>query len=135
VAAGGNLLLIVNLDGKGALPPVQEERLKEIGNWVKVNGEGIYYTRSYSVIAENNVRYTRSKDNKTVYAISLEWPGKQLELKSVKPAEGSKIHLLGYKKPLEWTHKDGVTTIILPEKLRDETKRPCKYAYMFRIKN
>jgi alpha-L-fucosidase len=133
VAAGGNLLLIVNLDGQGALPPIQEERLKEIGKWLKVNGEGIYYTRSYSVIAENNVRYTRSKDKRCVYAISLDWPGKQLELKSVKPAEGSKIHLLGYKKPLEWTHKDGITTVVLPEKLQDEAKRPCKYAYTFRI--
>jgi alpha-L-fucosidase len=134
VAAGGNLLLIISPDGKGALPDIQVSRLKEIGKWLKVNGDGIYYTRPYSVIAENNLRFTRSKDNKTVYAISLEWPGKQLELKSVKPADNSKIRLLGYKKPLEWSHKDGVTTVILPEKLQQETNRPCNYAYTFEFK-
>jgi alpha-L-fucosidase len=133
VAAGGNLLLIVNLDGKGALPAMQEARLKDMGKWMKVNSEAIYYTRSYSPIAENNVRYTRSKDNKTVYAIALEWPGKQLELKSVEPAKDSKIYMLGYKKPLEWKYENGTTTIFIPEKLQNESNRPCKYAYTFRI--
>jgi alpha-L-fucosidase len=135
VAYGGNLLLLINLDGKGALPAIQETRLRDIGKWLKVNGEGIYSTRPYSVITENNIRYTRSKDNKTVYAISLDWPGKQLELKSVKPAVGSKVFLLGYKKPLEWNHQNGVTTILLPDKLQKDTNRPCDYAWTFRIEN
>jgi alpha-L-fucosidase len=134
VAAGGNLLLIISPDGTGALPDIQVNRLKEIGKWLKVNGKGIYYTRPYSEIAENNVRYTRSKDNSTVYAISLEWPGDKLELKLVKPAEKSKIYMLGYKKPLEWSHKDGTTTIVMPEKLKNESNRPCSYAYTFQIK-
>jgi hypothetical protein len=47
VANGGNLLLMANLDGQGALPKVQENRLKDIGKWLKVNGEGIYATRPY----------------------------------------------------------------------------------------
>jgi alpha-L-fucosidase len=133
VSAGGNLLLIVNLDGQGALPDIQEKRLKEIGKWLKVNGEGIYFTRPYTSFSENKVCYTRSKDYKTVFAISLEWPGKNLELKSVKPADGSKIYLLGYKEALEWSHKNGVTTIVLPEKLQKESNRPCQYAYTFKI--
>ncbi|MDR0845399.1 MAG: alpha-L-fucosidase [Tannerella sp.] len=133
VAKGGNLLLIVNLDNQGALPEMQEKRLKDIGKWLKINGEGIYSTRAYQVWAENNVRFTRSKDNKTVYAISLEWPGKQLLLKSVEPAQGSKIYLLGYDKPLNWTHKNGVTTIILPANLQKDANRPCNYAYTFKI--
>jgi alpha-L-fucosidase len=133
VSRGGNLLLIVNLDKDGALPQVQEKRLKDIGKWLKVNGEGIYSTRVYSVISENNVRFTRSKDNKTVYAISLEWPGKQLELKSVEPAKDSKIYLLGYSEPLKWNYKNGITTISMPAKLQKEINRPCTYAYTFKI--
>ncbi|MDR2847998.1 MAG: alpha-L-fucosidase, partial [Bacteroidales bacterium] len=128
-----NLLLIVNLDGQGALPEVQEKRLKDIGKWLKVNGEGIYSTRAYSVNKENNVHFTRSKDNKTVYAISLEWPGKQLELKSVEPATGSKIYLLGYDKPLNWSSKNGITTITLPATLQKAANRPCEHAYTFKI--
>jgi alpha-L-fucosidase len=133
VARGGNLLLIVNLDGQGALPEVQEKRLKDIGKWLKINGEGIYSTRAYSTTRENNICYTRSKDNKTVYAISLDWPGKALSLKSVQPAAGSKIYMLGYNEPLKWSSKDGVTTITLPAKLQKETGRPCQHAYTFKI--
>jgi alpha-L-fucosidase len=133
VSRGGNLLLIVNLDGQGALPDVQEKRLKDIGKWLKVNGEGIYSTRAYSTAKENNICFTRSKDNKTVYAISLDWPGKELSLKSVQPAKGSKIYLLGYDEALKWTSKNGTTTITLPAKLQKEASRPCQHAYTFKI--
>ena len=133
VSKGGNLLLIVNLDAQGALPEVQEKRLKDIGKWLKVNGEGIYYTRAYTIAAEGSVRYTRSKDNQTVYAISTEWPGNQLKLKSVKPANKSKVFMLGYNEPLKWSYKNGITTISLPAKLQKASNRPCDYAYTFRI--
>jgi alpha-L-fucosidase len=133
VAHGGNLLLIVNLDAQGALPDVQENRLRDIGKWLKVNGEGIYSTRAYSVSAEDNVRYTRSKDSKTVFAISLNWPGTQLQLKSVEPAKDSKIHLLGYGEPLEWTYQNGTTAITLPSKLQKASNRPCDHAWVFKI--
>jgi alpha-L-fucosidase len=86
-------------------------------------------------MAEKNIRYTRSKDNKTVYAISLEWPGKELELNAVQPAAGSKIYLLGYKEPLKWTVKNGKTIVTLPGKLQKASNRPCDYAYTFKIEN
>jgi len=133
VAHGGNLLLIVNLDGQGALPEPQENRLKDIGKWLEINGEGIYNTRQYSTIQEDNIRYTRSKDEKNVYAISLDWPGKQLDLKSVKPAKGSEIYMLGYNQPLKWNYNNGITTIEIPSSLQDSSKRPCEHAYTFKI--
>jgi alpha-L-fucosidase len=133
VAHGGNVLLIVGLDGQGGLPAIQETRLKDIGKWLKVNGDGIYYTRPYEISVEEQIRFTRSKDNQTIYAISLEWPGKQLSLKSVEPAKGSKIYMLGYDKPLKWTVKNGVTTIDIPSKLQKAENRPCDYAYTFKI--
>ena len=133
VARGGNLLLIVNPDGQGALPDMQVKRLKEIGQWLKTNGEGIYYTRPYDVIAEEAICYTRSKDEQTVYAISLDWPGDRLELNMVRPADNSEIYLLGYDIPLSWEYKGGKTIVFIPECLQDMEKRPCKYAYTFRI--
>ena len=133
VSKGGNLLLIVNLDAQGALPEVQEKRLKDIGKWLKVNGEGIYFTRAYATTSEGNVRYTRSKDNRTVFAISLEWPGNQLKLNAVRPADKSSIYMLGYDEPLKWRYQNGITTITLPSKLQKASNRPCDYAYTFRI--
>jgi alpha-L-fucosidase len=133
VSKGGNLLLIVNLDAQGALPEIQEKRLIDVGKWLKVNGEGIYCTRAYTTNSEGSVRYTRSRDNRTVYAISLEWPGEQLKLTSVKPAEKSNVFMLGYEEPLKWSYKDGVTTVTLPAKLQKASRRPCDYAYTFKI--
>ena len=69
-----------------------------------------------------------------MYAFSLGWPGDQLTLHHVKPEPGSEIYLLGYDRPLTWSFDaaDGLT-ITLPAALQDETRRPCKYAYSFKI--
>ena len=136
VSKGGNLLLLVNLDGQGKLPLIQEKRLKDIGKWLKVNGDAIYGTRSYTTKSEGAVKYTRNKDNKTVFAIATEWPGNQLNLKSVTPKEGSKIYLLGNKEALNWRYtKEEGLMIDIPTKLQIESERPCDYAYSFSIEN
>ncbi len=134
VSNGGNLLLIVNLDGEGALPKLQENRLRDIGKWLQVNGEGIYGTRTYSTKTEGQISYTQTKDHKTVFAISSEWPGKKINLKSVNPKKDSKIYLLGVKESLNWHYeqKDGLT-IELPNNLQNQSNRPCNYAYTFKI--
>jgi len=45
VCRGGNLLLDIGPDGDATIPPLMEERLLEIGDWLRVNGEAIYGTR------------------------------------------------------------------------------------------
>ncbi|MCX6332918.1 MAG: alpha-L-fucosidase [Bacteroidia bacterium] len=134
VAKGGNLLLIVNLDGQGALPKTQGNRLLDIGKWLKVNGEGIYATRSYEQQAEDSVSYTQSKDGQYVYAIIKEWPGTELYLKGVNPAKGSKIRMLGNDLSFEWTNISGGISIKIPDKLQDIRNRPCEYAWILKIK-
>jgi alpha-L-fucosidase len=47
VSHGGNLLLDIGPDGHGKIPPVMQERLLEIGSWLKINGEAIYGTRRW----------------------------------------------------------------------------------------
>ncbi|MGV8137259.1 MAG: alpha-L-fucosidase [Mangrovibacterium sp.] len=134
VAHGGNLLLIVNLDEQGALPKIQENRLQDIGKWLKVNGKGIYATRPYKQQTEGSVSYTQSKDGQYVYAIIKEWPGSQLQLKNVIPVKDSKIELLGYNNSLRWTHSTDGVTVKFPIQLENEGKRPCKHAWVLKIK-
>lgn len=45
VSRGGNLLLDIGPTGDGRIPVIMQQRLVEIGDWLKVNGEAIYGTR------------------------------------------------------------------------------------------
>jgi alpha-L-fucosidase len=49
VSHGGNLLLDIGPDGHGKIPPVMQERLLEIGDWLRINGEAIYGSRRHEV--------------------------------------------------------------------------------------
>ena len=42
VSRGGNFLLDIGPDEHGKIPPIMQERLLQIGEWMKINGEAIY---------------------------------------------------------------------------------------------
>lgn len=133
VAAGGNMLLITNLTGAGTLDPLLAARLKVVGAWLKVNGEAIYATRSWEHFAEKDVRFTRSKDGRFVYAICLQWPGQRFTSSVLAPEPGTSIVLLGHDTPLRWSCEGGQLSVNIPDGLQDEKNRPCENAWVFRV--
>jgi len=47
VSRGGNLLLNIGPRSDGTIPVIMQERLLEIGDWLSINGEGIYNTKQW----------------------------------------------------------------------------------------
>ncbi|MEX1239351.1 MAG: alpha-L-fucosidase [Cyclobacteriaceae bacterium] len=138
VCKGGNLLLSAAVTSDGKITPSCEERLKQMGGWLKVNGDAIYGTRMYSQYRDGNVCYT--KKGNYVYAIFLEDTQDPIKarglptrvtIKHIRPVAGSKIFLLGVEEPLKWQAGDNGVTITVPGSVINSP--PCKYAYSFRL--
>lgn len=73
---GGNFLLNVGPTAGGLFPPESVQRLKEIGQWMKVNGEAIYGTRGGPL---NHLPWGRSTHKRLgndtrLYLHVFDWP-------------------------------------------------------------
>lgn len=150
VSKNGNLLLNVGLKGDGTLPENQRAVLKELGAWLKINGEGIYGTRPWLVYGEGptkvtsgafqeqkqpyteeDIRFT-TKDS-LLYAFVLNTPTGPVRIKSLSTTltlanKVEDVQLVGSDEKLKWEQTKGALVIQLPPHL------PSKYAVAFRIK-
>ena len=137
VAKGGNFMVGIGPDGAGRFHPTAISQLKATGEWLKTNGEGIYATRPRP--AEywkegDTIRFTRSKDEKTIYAFVYDWPGDQLILKTVKPKKNGRITFLGSDDPLSWEcNSTRGLVITIPPNARSKFDGPSTAAYGFKI--
>jgi alpha-L-fucosidase len=97
----------------GRIPVIMQQRLLDMGKWLKVNGQAVFGTRKWRQTKEgDHVRYTAKGNN--LYAICLNWPGDMLELAAPKPSASTTATLIGHNQPLQWTHADGKLRIIIP---------------------
>lgn len=132
-AKGGSFMVGIGPDGDGCFHPEAVRQLEEVGEWLKVNGDGIYSTRSREVWNKDDVYFTVSKNGRTVYAFVEQWTGRELKIPDVRPKKNGRIYLLGHDDPLEWEYEGTGVRVIIPEKLQNESDRPCSFAYGFRI--
>lgn len=134
VAKGGNFLLNVGPTPEGTIETEAYKRLKEIGQWMNINGRGIYATRQWQRYEEgNHIRFTCSKNRETVYVFLLKWPGKEIRIKSVKAKKNSKIFMLGNDTSLKWIQQGEELVIQIPKALQTPQNRPCQHAWTFLV--
>jgi len=93
-AMGGNLLLNVSPKPDGSIPEWQQKSLRDIGGWLKLNGEAVYGSRAG--IHKNHYAgcSTLSKDRKTLYLFLSGKPINGLMLKGLQNTP-EKISVLG----------------------------------------
>jgi alpha-L-fucosidase len=151
VSRGGNLLLNVGPTADGRIPVIMQQRLRDIGSWLRINGESIYGTRAWKPTGQpaggpageelSNLRFTRKGPD--LYAHVLEWPEGEIRIPGLgspggpgwepepdRP-EGVSVELLGFEGPIEW-RVEGRSIIIDPP-VMSPSQVPSPYAYVFKI--
>jgi len=129
VSRGGNLLLNVGPTADGRIPVIQQQRLKDMGDWLKVNGEAIYGTRIWDKAEEtrlDHVKYT--KNGEDLYVICTAFPEKPLTIKGVR---STKVSLLGYEGKISTKSNRQGLTITPPDV--SPANNPCNYAWVFKV--
>ena len=139
VSKNGNLLLNVPPRADGTLDEEAITLLKEIGKWLKVNGEGIYGTRPFhyfgegptlvegghfkrmAKLSEKDIRFTTKGD--TVYAFVCGSPKEEITLKFFAGEVYHKVksvQMLGVEGELEFTQEIKMLKVTPPENLPSE---------------
>jgi len=136
VSRGGNFLLNVAPDANGDWDPVVYERLDEIGQWMKINGEGIHGSAPVAPYSVNNIYFTQAGDQNTLYAFwisdkdDVSLPD-ALDLPLVINRKIKNVSALGAKEKLGWEHEAGNVHITMPSSLR--TTKYLKHCVVFKI--
>lgn len=120
VSKNGNLLLNIAPSPQGDFHAEAYDRLREIGAWMNVNSEAIYGTTGDAELGPQGKIVFTHKD-KTVYALYRADEGESLpakiELKKLNLNKKATISLLGNKEALRWSSENGVTNVLIPEKI------------------
>jgi alpha-L-fucosidase len=131
VSRGGNLLLNIGPNADGTIPVVMQERLIEMGRWLKVNGEGIYETVPHSLkqVKTDNQHLFFTQKEKALYVFFSKWTEHiSFEYLSKTP---SSIQFLGTEIQLNWKLENNQLIIDIPKLTIDEI--PCLHLWGIKI--
>ncbi|XP_005097744.3 alpha-L-fucosidase [Aplysia californica] len=142
ISCNGNVLLNVGPTHDGMIGVIYQERLHQLGSWLKVNGEGVYSSRPWTYQNDTvtpGVWYTSKSKSQppAVYAFLLQWPEKgMLYLNSPFPTEKTEVTLLGYSGPsFKWTSQPTQQGIHITFPALNVKQMPCKWAWVLKMTN
>lgn len=125
---GGNYLLNVGPDASGKFPEAIVQRLKSIGDWMKINSEAIYDTKPspFKVLSWGRVTTKLSDNNSILYLHVYEWPKNgDLVIPGLKNAVVS-AQLLSSKEKLKFKKSKNEVVVIVPSQAPDENASVIK---------
>ncbi len=82
VSRNGAMLLNITQHGRGDLDPEAIRICKDVGAWLKINGEAVYGSRPFEVCTENMARFTRN--NGYIYATVLDWKDSTITINALR---------------------------------------------------
>ncbi len=114
VSRNGTMLLNITQKGRGDLDPEVIRICKDVGAWLKINGEAVYGSRPFEVFGNDTVCYTRNHGY--VYATLLDWNGSPISLGSLRTGSStlgkvSKVELLGSNLVIDFVQDEKGLTI------------------------
>ena len=115
VGGGGNLLLNVGPMADGRIEKRQDLRLKEIGDWLHLNGEAIYDTRGGPYLP-NDYLVSTHKDNR-IYLHLLKHPEGNINLPLPNGYKVRNAHFINQANLLSLKIKKGYFEVVLPQEL------------------
>jgi alpha-L-fucosidase len=144
VSCGGNILINVGPSKEGTIIPIFQERLKQLGTWLKANGEAIYATvpwvhQNDTLPTDTPVWYTAGKGNFSgyVYALVIGWPKNDvLTLKSATADPGlTKIALIGFEEELIYEQTEIGLRIQFPRmsQVLEQCGSGCQWIYALKM--
>lgn len=150
VSKNGCLLLNLAPHPNGTIPDNQKERLKEMGKWLKLNGEAIYESRPWFVygegptetkvghladmkfdgFGEGDIRFT-TRDGQ-LYAIALGWPNDgTLEIEALSGSryntEIKSVEMIGHTGSLKFEKTRDAFVVEFPD------QKPCDHAFVLKL--
>jgi alpha-L-fucosidase len=110
ISRGGNYLLNIAPGPKGDFDQVAYDRLKDLADWMKINGSAVFATRTIAPFHQGDYYYTRSKDNKEINVFHLSEGDvyqKPVEYVFEVPEnfKVGQLHILGHKGKLKWSQQ------------------------------
>lgn len=165
VSRGGNFLLDIGPDEHGKIPPIMQERLLQIGEWLKINGEAIYGSQRWKKVtqwsagrqdytakkgedimmkltvdpspgyATKEVFYTYNSNTNSLYAVFPKYPSNRKLVLKDLPGNGGFSDVTFLSTNEKLNATRQGNNVIISLPEYDPNKIKSPYAYVVRIKN
>jgi alpha-L-fucosidase len=121
VSRNGAMLLNITQHGRGDLDPEAVRICKDVGAWLKINGEAVFGSRPFEVCGDNTVSYTRNNGN--VYATVLNWDDSTIMLNALYSGGATlgkvtKVELLGSNIAIKFIQDDKGLSVLPGESVQ-----------------